>query len=315
MRPVNLAAVDLNLLVVVDTVLRERSATLAAARLHLTQSAVSNALRRARALFGDPLVVRTGRGFMLTPYAEALAPRLQAVLEGVRGVLGDDTGFRPETTTRRFTIAGVDAVGTVVLPSLLPLFSARFPRAQIRMVTIDYAMRAGLERADVDLLIGVPPLIPPACEAETLFEDPMVVIVRAGHPHVGRHLSLATYARLPHAELGVLAEPADRVDRALAAHGLRRHIEVTVPYLAALPLLVAGSDRIATVGLSVARAFEGPLSLRILKPPLALPPDVIQQIWHRRWTEDPGSRLFRELVHSAARKLRAGERESSTRQP
>lgn len=109
-------------------------------------------------------------------------------------------------------------------------------------MTFDYAMSAGLERADVDLLVGAPPVIPPGCEAEPLFEDPMVAIVRAGHPHVGRHLSLAAYARLPHAELGVLGEPMDRVDRALAAHSLHRHIEVTVPYLAALPLLVAGSD-------------------------------------------------------------------------
>jgi DNA-binding transcriptional LysR family regulator len=304
MHDVNLASVDLNLLVVVDAILRERSATLAAARLHVTQSAVSNALKRARAVFGDPLVVRTGRGFALTPRAEAIAPRLQAILEGVHGMLDDDSGFRPETTTRRFTIACTDAVEGVVLPVLLPLLAASCPRAQLRTVTLDYIAATGLERADVDLLIGLPPVIPPGCDAEDLFEDSMVAIVRVGHPEVGRRLHLETYARLPHAELALFGEPEDRIDRALAARHLRRHIQVTVPHIVTLPFAVAGSDRVATLSQSVARTLVGPLSLRTFEPPLELAPRVVQQVWHRRRSEDAGGKALRELVRRAARALR-----------
>src|SRR5688572_27548955 len=95
MNDVNLSSIDLNLLVVVDAVLETRSATRAAARLHVTQSAVSNALRRARELFGDPLLVRTGRGLCPTPMAEALAPRLHDALTHLRGLLGADARFDP----------------------------------------------------------------------------------------------------------------------------------------------------------------------------------------------------------------------------
>jgi DNA-binding transcriptional LysR family regulator len=309
MKEPNLGAMDLNLLLVVDAVLRERSATRAAARLHVTQSAVSNALRRARALFGDPLVVRTGRGFATTPRADAIAPRLRAILQEVRGVLGDASSFRPETSTRRFTIAATDAVGMVVLPALLPLFEARLPRAQLRLVTIDHVIASGgLEHAAVDLLIGVPPVIAASCEAEDLFEDPMVAVVRADHPSVGQRLTLATYARLPHAELALFGEPEDRVDRALAARGLRRQVQVTVPHIAGLPFLVAGSDRVATLISSVARTFAGLLELRVLTPPVELAALVVRQIWHRRFGDDPGHRLLRELVRAAVHRSRGTTR-------
>lgn len=304
MKDVNLAAIDLNLLVVVDAVLQERSATRAAARLHLTQSAVSNALRRARAVFGDPLVVRTGRGFATTARADALAPRLGALLGEVRGVLGEGSTFRPEASARRFTIAATDAVAIVVLPGLLARFAGRLPRAQLRVVTLDHVVGAGgLERTGVDLLIGAPPMISPGCEAEALFEDPKVALVRADHPAVGRRLSLATYAALPHVELALFGEPDDHIDRALAARGLQRRVQIAVPHVAGLPFLVAGSDRVATVIRSVARTFAGPLGLRVLAPPIELPALAVRQIWHRRFTDDPGHRLLRELVRGAARAL------------
>jgi len=306
MNDVNLSTLDLNLLVVVDAVLEERSATLAGARLHITQSAVSSSLRRARAVFGDPLVVRNGRGFALTPRAEALVPRLRSVLEDVRTIFGSDASMGP-LTTRCFTIACTDAAACVVLPKLLPRFTARLPHATLRTITLDRLFATGLERADVDLLIGIPPRVPPGCDAEVLFEDPMVVIARADHPAIGRRLRLDTYAELPHVELALFDEPDDRVDRALAARDLRRRIEVIVPHINTLPFLVAGSDRIATVMLSVARSFAEPFGLRVLEPPLGLAPLVVKQIWHRRRAEDPGGRVLRELVRSVtARGKRRG---------
>ncbi|MCA9718948.1 MAG: LysR family transcriptional regulator [Myxococcales bacterium] len=302
MSSVNISALDLNLLVVVDAVLQERSATLAASRLHLTQSAVSNALRRARALFDDPLVVRSGRGFALTPRGESIAPRLAALLEETRALIHDSAGFRPQTSARRFTIACTDAVTSVLLPALLPRFAAALPRAQLRVVTLD-AVMTGLERADVDLLIGAPPRVQPGCQGEVLFEDPLVVLARADHPAIGRRLALETYAGLPHAELALFGEPEDQVDRALARHKLRRRIQVTAPHITALPFLVAGSDRVATLIRSVARAYTGSLALRGHAPPLELPPVVIQQIWHRRRDDDAGGALLRELVRGAAKRL------------
>jgi len=293
---VNLSSVDLNLLVTLDAVLSTRSATVAASRLHLTQSAVSNALRRARALFGDALVIRNGSGFSLTPRAEALAPDLRAALDEMRRLVAGDA-----PAPRWLSIACLDAVAIALLPGLLLLIEARLPGTRLRALTPEHVRSVGLDRSDVDLIVGAPPELPAGCEAEALFEDPMVAIAARRHPAIKSRLSLETYARLPHAELGVFGEPEDRVDRALAALGRSRRIEVVVPHLTALPFLVAGSERIATVTRSVARRFAVPLDLALHRPPVGLPPVVVKMVWHRRRAADPTHLTLRELVRSATR--------------
>src|ERR1700755_979952 len=116
MPAVNLGAIDLNLLVVLDAVLRERSATKAAAKLHVTQSAVSNALRRLRAIFNDALVVRTAYGFIPTPRAEALAPSLAALLRDTERLFA--TPEAAQARPRTFTIACTDAIGISLIPKI-----------------------------------------------------------------------------------------------------------------------------------------------------------------------------------------------------
>jgi DNA-binding transcriptional LysR family regulator len=293
---VNLGSIDLNLLVTLDAVLSTRSATVAASRLHITQSAVSNALRRARALFGDALVVRKGSGFSLTPRADALAPALRAALDELRRLVAGDAH-----APRWVSIACLDAVAIALLPGLLPRIAARLPGTRLRTLTPEHVHSVGLERSDVDLIVGAPPEPPRGCEAEALFEDPMVVIAARRHPAIKSRLSLEAYARLQHAELGLFGEPEDRVDRALAALGRSRRIEVVVPHLTALPFLVAGSERLATVTRSVAQRFAGPLDLALYRPPIALPPVIVKMVWHRRRAADPTHLALRELVRTAAR--------------
>jgi DNA-binding transcriptional LysR family regulator len=304
MSDMNLSAIDLNLLVVLDAVLETGSATRAAARLHVTQSAVSNALRRARELFDDPLVVRTGRGLSPTPVAEALAGPLRDTLAQVRGLLGAEARFDPATSMRRFQIACSDAVGLVLLPKLLARFEAELPNATLQIVTLDRLLElGGLAHTNVDLLIGAPPTTPPGCEEQLLFADPMVSIVRARHPGVSRRLTLARYCALAHAEVALFGTPDDRVDRALARHGRTRRIEVGVSHIAMLPALVANSDCVATVTKSMVELFGPSLKLRVFNPPVELEPLPIRQIWHRRVTDDPGTTMLRELVRLAAADL------------
>jgi len=297
--PVNLASVDLNLLVVLDAVLSARSATQAASRMHVTQSAVSNALKRARVLFDDALVVRRGNGFSLTPKAEALAPQLRSVLEHVQHMLAG--GENP--ASRRVTIACLDAISIAFAPQLLPLMREQLPETHLRMLTPDYVQLIGLEHADVDLVIGAPLHLPRGCEAEELYEDPMVVIAAANHPKIKARLSVEIYASLPHVELGLFGEAEDRVDRALASLALSRKTEVVVPHLAALPFLVSESERIATVTRSVALRFARPLGLRLHRPPLPLPPVVVKMLWHRRRAADPIHLQLRNLVRDAAQQI------------
>src|SRR4051812_598293 len=130
--PVNLSSIDLNLFLVLHAVLEERSATRAAARLNLTQSAISNALSRLRRLLGDPLLVRHGRGLVPTPRAEELEPLIRAACESLALAI-DRRGFVAAETTRTFTIALSDNYEACYVPSIARAFAARMPRATLRV--------------------------------------------------------------------------------------------------------------------------------------------------------------------------------------
>lgn len=300
---VNLAQVDLNLLVVLRAVLEERSATRAAARLHVTQPAVSNALARLRELFADPLVVRTARGFVPTARGEALAAPLAALLTGVEGLVAGPAAFDPKTTRRRFSIAAGDVFSLTELPHLAALFAKRLPHASLRVVSVEQLVESeGLARGEVDLLVGIPPTVPSECATEPAYEDRIVCVVRRDHPRAKRTLTLETYASLPHVELTFFGTSADRVDRALARAGLTRRVAVSVPHFAAAPLVVARTDCVATVPARVAHALAAVHPLRVFEVPVAVPALSIRQMWHARAQHDPAVHLLRALVREAARR-------------
>lgn len=302
MPELNLASIDLNLLNVVATVLETGSATKAAAKLHVTQSAVSNALRRARALFGDPLVLREPHGLRPTARGDALAPELRAWLEEAKRLLHGADAFEPARSGRTFTIACSDAVALVLLGPLLRRLSAEAPNVVLRLTTLDRLIEGdGLARGEVDLLIGIPPVVPPGHRAEAVYVDPMRCVVRRDHPRVKGRLGLDTYTELPHVELALFSSPDDAVDRALAAKGRVRRVAVAVPHFSVLPVAVAASDAVATLGLRLATVFAERHGLEVLAPPVPLPALEIRQVWHRRADTDRGLQWLRAQVVAAAR--------------
>ncbi len=302
MSAVNIAAVDLNLLVVLDAVLEEGSATRAAARLHVTQSAVSNALRRLRATFGDPLVVRLPRGLVPTARGQALAPEVRAVLDAARRLFGEGSAFDAKTTERTFSIACSDAVAATLLPALLARMARALPAARLRLVTIDRMVATdGLARGDVDLLVGIPPSVPPGCSSEKVYDDPMLCLLRKGHPRSKARLSLDAFCALPHVELALFGQHDETIDRALAARGRARVVKIAVPHFSSIPLAVLETDCVATLSGRIASAFAARLPLVVVRPPIALPTLTLSAVWHRRSDADPGVTLLRRLLQKAAR--------------
>lgn len=305
MHDVNLARIDLNLLYVLATVLEERSATRAARKLHVTQSAVSNALRRARELFGDPLVERRPHGLEPTPRALVFLPALRAWVEGTRSIFVEPARFEPARSTRAFRIACSDAITATLLQPMLRLLMERAPMVRLRFVTLDRLLAEdGLVRGEVDLLVGIPPVLPEGHEAELVYRDPMRCVVRADHPTVRRRLTIETYAALAHVELALFDRIDDAIDRALSKHGRSRVVQVAVPHFSSVPLAVAETDCIATVSSRLARVFAARLPLRVLKPPVQLDPIEVRQVWHRRSATDEGVRFLRAIVRDAARNSR-----------
>lgn len=301
MRQVNLASIDINLLHVLALVLEEKSATRAAKRLHVTQSAVSNALRRARDLFDDPLVVRRPHGLEPTPRARALLPALRDWVESTRGLLAEAPAFDPLRSTRTFRIACVDAIAATLLPPILRILRERAPETRLRVWTIDRLVVAdGLERGEVDLMVGVPPFVREGHDAEPVYRDPMECIVRLDHPKVRRRLTLATFAALPHVELALFDTVRDDIDHALSKLGRSRTVQIALPYFSSIPLAVVETDCVATLPSRLARSFASRLPLRVLRPPVSLEPVEVRQVWHRRYDVDSAVRFLREVVRDAA---------------
>lgn len=297
MSPVNVSDVDLNLLHVLRALLEERSATRAAERLHVTQSAVSNSLRRARELFRDALVVRTGRGFTPTPRAAALLPELQGILDGAKRLIEGEQAFAPELSERRFTIACTDVTCAILMPRLTAAFEKRLPRAQLCVKTVEDLNATGYAGSNVDLFVGVARSLPAGCQTEVLFEDPTVLVVRNGHPMARRRMSIKDYTRWRHLEVDMDTYRDDSVDQQLAAYGISRRIAMTVPYFTAVPAIVAATNLVATTTLAIAKTF-GHFRLRVLKPPFELPSVVLRYVWHRRVAEDSGVTFLRGLIRS-----------------
>lgn len=288
----NLRRYDLNLLVVLDVLLAERSATAAARRLNLTQPAVSQALARAREVFGDPLLVRDGAGMVPTKFAHNLAPRLAQALAEVGRVLTPPT-FDPATAVRDFVISGGDLAELAILPPMIARAAVAAPGCRMILRSVE----AQPADAGIDLsVMGTDPPDGPFRQRQ-LGQERFVLLARHGHPALDRGLTAEAFAALPQA----LVSPRGTgmvgpVDTALAALGLRRQVRLSVTRFTTLPTILAATDLIAAVPASFAdrpevRAVCGQRSL-----PFASPVLTWRLVWHVVHDADPGNRWLRGLA-------------------
>src|SRR5688500_18047777 len=179
----NVQDIDLNLLRVFDAVLRERSVTAAAARLGLTQPAVSNALARLRALFGDALFVRTPAGMDATPFARGVAEPVRQALALLESALAHGPGFEPATSTRAFRFYMSDLGQVEFLPPLVERVQEAAPGVRLEAVAADLEHIAdALGAGALDLAVGFLPALGPPVARRTLFRDPYLCLMRADHP-------------------------------------------------------------------------------------------------------------------------------------
>ncbi len=297
---VNLSAIDLNLFLVLHAVLEERSATRAAARLHVTQSAVSNALARLRQLLGDPLVVRSGRGLVPPPRAEQLAPLLREATDRLAQAV-DRRGFVAAESTRTFTIALADSHQACDVPRIARAFATRLPRAALRVVSADYlAASDGLTTGDVDVAFAPQQAVQPGMRSSRLFEERAALVVRSGHPLVRRRMTREQFNALPHVDVHVvLGRPGTghRVaQRGWEKAQVRRRVVVTVPYFMTAAMVAAETDCVAGLPDRLAAVCVRLLPLKRVDAAFPLPRLTTVMVWHERTEADPGARLFRQLV-------------------
>jgi DNA-binding transcriptional LysR family regulator len=297
----NLSALDLNLLMVLHVVLEERSATRAAKKLHVTQSAVSNAIARLRSVLADPLVVRNGRGLAPTPRAEELRPFITQAMAQLQVALDRGTAFDPKASERTFTLALSDNHQTSEAARIAEAFARELPRASLRLVSNDYLVATdGLASGDVDAAFAPSVMQTPGLRARPIFEEQACMVVRRDHPRLRGKLTPKLFNELPHIDVEVVLGRTG-IGHRLAEQqwrraGLVRKVAITVPYFTTAAWIASRTDCIAGLPSRLAEVVCRTLPLKVAATTFTLPKMGLSIVWHERTDADPGGRYFRELV-------------------
>jgi DNA-binding transcriptional LysR family regulator len=297
---VSVASIDLNLMLVLHTVLAERNVARAAERLHVTPSAVSNALARLRDVLGDPLVTRKGRGIVPTPRATELAPAIARAIHELEHALQRGP-FDAASCTRTFTLAVADAGQITWVPRIAAGMTRELPKAHLRVVGIDSLVSLGdLTSSEIDLHIGVRGK-GAGLHVERLFEERVVLVARRGHPALGQRLSRRTLGGLHHVRVDMVPGKnfGDRVAVAYARAGVPREVVMTVTSFTAAAAVVAASDLVTTLPASLLAVHGTQFGLRALVAPVSTPAVEMALCWHERTHADPAAVAFRALVRRA----------------
>jgi LysR family transcriptional regulator, nod-box dependent transcriptional activator len=300
----NLAGVDLNLLVSLEALLAERSVTRAADRVGLSQPGMSNTLARLRKLFDDPLLVREGLGLVPTPRAEALRQPVQEALSLIRQALDDRPGFDPVTGHATFTVSCSDYSMLMLIGPLVRRLAAA-PGLTIQvMPRVPDAVRL-LRDGEADLVIEPVEIMPDVTLPRMrLFADRWLCCVWEGTAAVGDRMTLETYLRLGHVVYsGMRGHPVALPDTHLAQAKVPRRIEFTVESFLLAPFLLQGTDLVTLVPERAASHLRRTAAVRLLEPPLYLPPITEMLWWNPRHTADPAHTWLRARIAEIAAEL------------
>lgn len=298
---VNLASIDLNLLVALDALLTERHVTRAAKVVGLTQPAMSNALSRLRTLLGDPLFVRTADGMQPTPRAEGLAIPLAEALRQIRDSILRPTTFDPKTASVTFNIATADFELLVLVPALTERLAATAPGVRLHCTTPRGRLPIDdLMQGKIDLMIGIRQEDHPGLFKARLFDERYLCALRGDHPDAAKKLTLARYAALDHMLISPYGGMTGTVDGALAAAGLSRNVKLAVPHFAMAPFVLLRTPYVLTLPERAARLFAANLPIRLVPPPLELQGFTEYLFWHERTQNDPAHKWLRGVIKDVA---------------
>jgi DNA-binding transcriptional LysR family regulator len=281
---------------VFDAVLRGRSVTTAAAQLALTQPAVSNALARLRAVFGDALFLRTSQGMEPTPFARELAEPVRQALALLESALAHGPGFDPASSSRSFRFYMSDLGQIEFLPPLLERIRRVAPQVRLEAVALELeGIADALAAGSLDLAIGFLPALGPPLRRRALFRDPYVCLFRNDHPAIGARLTRKAFLEASHALVSYRGGHRV-VEEALERAGLARRIVLRVPHFTVVPMVLERTDLILTLPRRVAQVFERRGNLRSLPPPVPIPAADVAVHWHERFDADAGNRWLREQL-------------------
>ncbi len=317
----NLNQVDLNLIVYLDVLLREKNVTRAAEHLGITQPAMSNILRRLRKLFGDPLLVRSSEGMTPTEYAMELQPRIREILEDVMQLLEPRTEFRPYSTSRVFRIMTSDYAEATLVPRLVKALRSEAPNVVLDFLTPSDVTYRDMEQGKVDLAINRFNEVPQSFHQVLIWKDTFSCLLSANSPYASR-FNLKSYLKAQHiwvsktgmgVGFGVNPDKSGglgSIDQALERLGQKRHISVFTRHYQMPALLAANKDLIATLPTRVARLQAQNNNIIIKEPPFFIPEFELTMAWSPLLQHHPAHRWLRQLIMHVARQMMMEEKAS-----
>lgn len=294
---------DLRFLYLLDALYQERGVSRAADRLGLTQPAVSHGLNRMRLQFDDALFVRSGAGMAPTPLGERLALAARRVLELVQSEIWEGESFSPTQSDRVFTVGMTDMGGTVILPKVVHALGEASATVRIRPVAVrPTEVNTLLEKGVIDLAWGYFGDLSEKLFQQTLFRRSFVGIIRRGDPAAST-MDFNTFVQRAHVFASVTTFSNELLQRTVKARGRKLQVALEVPYLMAIPGIVAGTSYLATVPDEVAEIFLRIADIQTFVLPLPIPAISVQQYWHARYNDDAAHKWFRATVRSCFAKV------------
>jgi LysR family transcriptional activator of mexEF-oprN operon len=298
---VDLRKVDLNLLVVFHTLMQERHVTRAAAKLHLTQGAVSAALGRLRTLFGDELFERSRDGMTPTPKALAMATKIGQALIAIDSLVSESETFDPATASRTFHLAMSDDLEAVLVPAILQEvedhgWNVRFSFHQ----TNTSLWQQALEDPNTDLVLcASPPQVPAAYRQNVLFASSYSCLYDGSRPGFSTPLTLNEYVESDHLRVSYNAQRGF-VDELLESQGYTRKATASVSHFAGTINALRAAEIIATIPSYTAYAYAASVGLTACEPPIPVPRFTISLLWRVQREADPELAWLRRLIEKCA---------------
>jgi DNA-binding transcriptional LysR family regulator len=308
----NVRGVDLNLLVYLDVLLKERNVTRAAESMGISQPAMSNGLRRLRDLFNDPLLVRTSDGMTPTERAEQLQPIVREVLASIEKAVEPRKEFNAAEADRVFRISVSDYTESTLLPHLMRRLRSEAPNITLDVLTPSDISYQDVEQGTIDLVINRFDVLPQSFHQMTIWRDTFSCLLSSHNP-IRDAFTLDNYLASGHVwvsktgmGVGVGMGPGARlgwVDEALEKLGKQRRIRVFTRHYQAAMRLAELRDLVVTLPTKAAELLADNPNVEILDPPFDIPEIELKMAWSPLIKPNPAHKWMRRFIADVASTL------------
>lgn len=305
---VNISTLDLNLLLVLDALQRTHSTTLAGEQLCISQSGVSNALRRLRDAFGDELFVRTKSGMMPTPLAESMAAPIRDALQQIHQTIANRGCFDAAQSTQHFRLALSDVGQMSLLPHLLSYFDKHAPNISLETVPLSRkGVAEQMSAGEIDLAIGVARPLGAGFFRRRFRSLRFVCLVSKKHPTIQGSITLDQFLRASFVEYeptgGSYGRFRKHADPIFEENSIQRKVSVKLTYLSGIEPIIASSDRIAVVTEALVTCMDLENTVQVISLPFDIPAIGVTLQWHPRIHKDPAQMWLHKAVIDVAESL------------